>query len=355
MNYTGDAISFYDYTEEDEENHKPKPWLTPVSIVPKSYDYDFNTDEVIEINRVEYPTRISGEENMMTSILNIMSYMCGRIINNYMEKLCKNNHSYISKEKRPCKINMKNEFYFRRVLMTLNKKNYASYVFVQEGNLIPEDKRLAVSGIECMTKSTKAESTRNALKKIVMEDIMKTPVIDQVKFIKDMAILEKQIIKSLRDGSKEYYKPATIKSASAYDDPLRIQGIKASMAWNMIKPSSLPAIDLTTRNAVSIAKVIINKANAENIKDLYPEVYENIINALDDETFITRNKQTGKVTANKIDAVAIPLDERVPDWLMEFIDYDTIVCDNIASFPTESLGIMKGNNKNVNYSNIVQL
>jgi hypothetical protein len=239
--------------------------------------------------------------------------------------------------------------------MTLNKKNYASYVFVQEGNLIPEDKRLAVSGIECMTKSTKAESTRNALKKIVMEDIMKTPVIDQVKFIKDMAILEKQIIKSLRDGSKEYYKPATIKSASAYDDPMRIQGIKASMAWNMIKPSSLPAIDLTTRNAVSIAKVIINKANAENIKDLYPEVYENIINALDDETFITRNKQTGKVTANKIDAVAIPLDERVPDWLMEFIDYDTIVCDNIASFPTESLGIMKGNNKNVNYSNIVQL
>jgi hypothetical protein len=239
--------------------------------------------------------------------------------------------------------------------MTLNKKNYASYVFVQEGNVIPEDKRLAVSGIECMTKSTKAESTRNALKKILMEDIMKAPVIDQVKFIKDIAILEKQIINSLREGSKEYYKPVTIKSASAYDDPLRIQGIKASMAWNMIRPSTLPAIDLTTRNAVSVAKVIINKSNVENIKNLYPDVYENILNTLDNDAFITRNKSTGKITSNKIDAVAIPLDEPVPEWLMEFIDYDTIVSDNISSFPTESIGIMSGNNKHINYSNIVQL
>lgn len=238
-------------------------------------------------------------------------------------------------------------------MMTIAKKNYASLIAVQEGNLVPEESQLAITGIECLTKSTKSKKTKDALKKILLEDIMRAPAIDQLKIIKDFAIFEKRLIKSLQSGSKEYYKPATIKSMSNYDDPMRIQGIKASVAWNNIRPKDLPGIDLDTRNGIDIAKVVINHATAEKVKDKYPEIYENILRTLDMDEFKTINKQTGKVTSNKIDAIAIPLDVNVPDWLLEFIDYQTLVNDNIGGFPYESIGIMT--KPHVNYTNIVQL
>ena len=237
--------------------------------------------------------------------------------------------------------------------MTTAKKNYASLIEVQEGNLVPKDAQLAITGIEALAKSTKSVKTRNALKKILLEDIMRADQIDQMRVIKDIAVLEKQIINSLQSGSKEYYKPATIKSMGSYDDPMRIQGIKASYAWNLIRGKDLPAIDLDARNGIDIAKVIINRATVEKIKDTYPDIYANILEALDNDAFKTVNKKTGKVTSNSIDAIAIPMDVNVPDWLMEFIDYDTLVNDNIGGFPYQSIGIVS--RKGINYTNIIEL
>ena len=279
-----------------------------------------------------------------------------------MEKFCENNHSLKPEYHDKCRILAKNEFTFLRLMMTMVKKNYASLIAVQEGNLVPEDEQLDVKGIEALTKSSKPLSTRKALQKILLEDILKAPAIDQLKFVKDIAIFEKQIIKSVQNGSKEYYKPATIKSKSVYDDPMRIQGIKASIAWNMIHSDDLPSINLDERNAIDIAKVIINRSTVEKIKDKYPDIYAKILNALDDETFktYTKTKKNGqevkRLTKNEILAVALPLDVELPDWLEPFIDYDTIINDNIGGFPYESIGIQRMEKKdNVNYTNILQL
>ena len=270
------------------------------------------------------------------------------------------------------------------------KKNYASLVETQEGNKVPEDEQLDVKGIEAIHKSSKPLSTRKALKKILLEDILKTPVIDQLRFIKDIAIFEKQIMDSVKSGSKEYYKPVTIKSMSAYDDPLRIQGIKASIAWNMIKPSEAEGINLEERNAVNIAKVKINKALVDKIRDDFPDIYQNMIDALNNEVFKeylnipkTNKKFTelvAKVKANdpeicsmykievekgevklkklvgsSINAVALPLDVKLPEWLEPFIDYDSIIGDNLNGFPYESIGIQRLKSDSISYSNIVQL
>lgn len=270
------------------------------------------------------------------------------------------------------------------------KKNYASLIETQEGNKVPEDEQLDVKGIEAIHKSSKPLSTRKALKKILLEDILKTPVIDQLRFIKDIAIFEKQIMDSVKSGSKEYYKPVTIKSMSAYDDPLRIQGIKASIAWNMIKPSEAEGINLEERNAVNIAKVKINKALVDKIRDDFPNIYQNMIDALNNEVFKeyvnipkTNKKFTelvAKVKANdpetcsmykievekgevklkklvgsSINAVALPLEVKLPEWLEPFIDYDSIIADNLNGFPYESIGIQRLENNSISYSNIVQL
>lgn len=335
----------------------PITWASdPITFATKTYDYDFYTDEKIEKWVYEDKDKINGYDNIRFSLISIIGYVLDHLINKYMIKFCENVNSITdTRDSSNCRILMKNEFEFRRLLMTQVKKNYASLIEIQEGNIIPEDKQLDVKGIECMTKSSKALSTRNALKKILEEDILKAPVIDQLKFLKDITMLEKSIYASIRSGSKEFYKPATIKSMSAYDDPMRIQGIKASIAWNNIRDRDLAAINLSERNAIDIAKVNINPATAEKIKEKYPEIYQNIMNTLDMNEFKKVSDKTGKVLDNNITAIAIPIDVQVPEWLMEFIDYDTLVNDNIGQFPYVSIGITPGNsNSNTSYTNIIQ-
>jgi hypothetical protein len=341
-------------------NQKDAVTDTPESLKEKKvkvYDYYFKTDTIIEDYRIEHPKDTSGYENMRNSIIVMMNYILDALINDYMIRFCKNVNS-LTKNRldENCKIIMKSEFDFRRLMMTQVKKNYASLIIMQEGNPVAYNKQVDVKGIEALTKSSKAKSTREALQKILEDDILRAESIDQLKFLKDITILEKRMLQSIRDGSKEFYKPVTIKSLSNYDEPLRIQGIKASIAWNAIKDKDLPAIDLSERNALDIAKVIINKTTVEKIKTKYPEIYSNIIAALDREEFCTKSKQTGKITSQEITAVAIPTDVLVPEWLLEFIDYNTLVSDNLGGFPYSSIGIVSGDaNSNTNYTNIIEL
>jgi hypothetical protein len=218
--------------------------------------------------------------------------------------------------------------------------------------MIPKGKQLDIKGIESMAKSNTSESTKAALKKILLEDIMNTPTVDQFKIIKDIAILEKKIVDSVLSGSREFYKPATIKSQSNYDNPFRIQGVKASYAWNRIKPSNLPGINLDERNAVDIAKTNITPTTVESIRDKYPEVYENILKVFDEDSKLDKDH---KIFRGSIDAVAIPLDLKVPEWLLEFVDYKTIINNSISGFTFESVGIQRLHKNSVNYTNILQL
>ena len=100
---------------------------------------------------------------------------------------------------------MKNEFLFRRLLLTDAKKHYASKQELQEGNVVPEEESLDVKGMEAFTKSTTAKETKDKLKKILYEDILNTPVIDQANIISKIAIVEREIFDSIHKGEKKYY------------------------------------------------------------------------------------------------------------------------------------------------------
>lgn len=228
--------------------------------------------------------------------------------------------------------------------MTMVKKSYATLQEIQEGNLIPKDKQLDVKGIASIAKSSNADSTRKALEKILLEDILEADTISQFKVVKHLAILENRIINSIQSGSKEYYKPVTIKSMASYVNPMRIQGVKAATVWNALKEENLEAINLDERNPLYVAKCNITRDSIESIREDFPYVYSKALELLDNPTY-----------KGKIDSIAVPLDEFVPEWLTRLIDYKTIVNDNISGFPIESVGIQRLGNNNVNYTNILQL
>ena len=163
-----------------------------------------------------------------------------------------------------------------------------------------------------------------------------------------IAIFEKDIMKSLQSGSKEYFKPARIKALESYADPMRIQGIKAAVIWNKIKDPALEEINLDAINTISIAKVKIDASNVDIIKDEYPDAYERIVGLLSDQSFFGKNKPI-------IECVGLPTDVETPKWLMGFIDYNGIINDNVGNFPFESIDINRMEVGNVNYSTIMKL
>lgn len=338
-------IPAFEWLEKDEfGDFTNRQQLSPFDWLDPEYDYDFENDKLIELKHTIEPFTIFPEDNLRWSIINMMSYVLDNIVNDYMEQYVESNHAINPNAK--CKMIAKNEFLFRRVLMTEAKKSYAAIQELQEGHTIPKDEQLDIKGIASMAKSSMADSTRNALKKILLEDIMNADPIDQFKIVKHLGILEKRIIDSVQSGSREFYKPVTIKSIYTYENPMRIQGIKAAYTFNKLKPSSdnIPDINLEERNAIDIAKIVIDEDTIEKIKDKYPEVYDNAKQLLEEKDF-----------KHRITSIALPLDIKVPDWVLEFIDYKTIVDDNISGFPLDSVGIQTLGKKNVNYTNIIQL
>lgn len=310
-------------------------------------EYSFHDDQIIEKIRYYNPLRIIPQDNLRYSIIAIMANTISYLVNDYMYRYCEQANSHLPPTANipkggKCMLVMKNEFLFRRLLLTDAKKHYASKQELQEGNVVPEEESLDVKGMEAFTKSTTAKETKDKLKKILYEDILNTPVIDQANIISKIAIVEREIFDSIHKGEKKYYKPAKVKSTSAYEDPMRIQGIKASVAYNALHESGTETIDLNARNSIDIIKVEITKANVGLIKDDYPEVYAKAVDTLEHNQYFKGG----------IDAIGLPLNEPVPGWVLPFVRYAEIINDNVAKFPLESVGIKRGNSHN-NSTNII--
>lgn len=326
------------FMEEDEfgecDLRKAVEFVDPV------YEYDFYTDEMIELQRTIQPCVFIPQEGLRYSIINIMAYCLSQLISDFMVKFTKNSNSY--NENKPCYMNMKNEFLFLRALVKDGKKNYASILELQEGHKVPEKSSLDIKGLAALTKITNNEATRTNLRKILYEDILRETSIDQVKILKRIAKAEKNIFDSINAGEKKYFKPLNVKSLSSYELPMRIQGIKASLIYNTLRDETMEAIDMEVRNSIDVIKIDINKRNVENIKESYPEVYYNVIELM--------NKY--KEFKAGIDVIAMPLNVEIPKWVLQYVDYNTIISNNLSGFPLEQIGLNRGNKTN-NYTNIV--
>lgn len=342
-----------EFLETDEFGDiKDKSRYEALEFLDNIKDFDFYKEDIIEKKRLIDPLKIIPQDNMKFALINIMCYILSSVINLYMIDFTKESGSYRGDDL--CRINMKNEFYMSRIMLTNAKKHYASLQILQEGNYLGSGV-LDCKGIDVLTKSSTSKDTQKALRKILLEDIITGDSIDQIKLIKDIAVLERTIYNDLKSGSKKYYKPVTIKSMDNYENPLRIQGIKAAIAWNYVK-GDLPGFDLNDRNPLDVIKISIDKNSVNKLAQDYPlqfERFSNIINPNCTE-FIDGNLKVKDVFSGKIDTIGLPKDIPVPEWIKIFIDYDQIIEDNLSGFPTGGI-VGTFDSKKVNCSNLIHL
>lgn len=329
--------------------------------------YDFKNDEIVKRKRMRNPLVVIPEDSLRHSIINILAYVIGKLLRDYFDRISIMNN--VTNEAHPfCLMNMKNEFLFMKMLLSDAKKHYATLVEVQEGHVIPNDpsKQLDIKGLE-MDKSVIPKSTKEVLSKILYEDILKSKNIDQLKIINKLAVLEKQIKEAIVNGSTEYFKPMKVKSIRSYKNPMSTQQVKGSIIYDLLRDKNEPYINLDEQCPVLVVKTKINKSILESsrFREEYPDKYNLLIKAFYDNNSIVFKvreqeylfnffKATTPNNAREITSIAIPYTIPTPKWLIEFIDYDSIIKENIGAFPLESIGITKLDTNSA-YSGIIQL
>ena len=305
------------------------------------YEYDFYNEKLVEAKRLQNICVIIEEDNLRYSIVNIMSHIISRLILDYMVLFSENYNT--ATEGRKCLLIMKNEFLFKTMLLTIGAKNYVDLQLVQEGNIIPEDKQLDTKGLP-LNKITTPTLTSTALQDIIEYDVLRKSFIDQVDIFKKLVTLEKRIYKSIQDKKTEFHKPARIRSIVNYKNPMSLQAIKASYAYNCIKSDEEEGINLEEMNTVLIIKTEINKKNIVKIKDTFPGHYERL------NKLLLENKSY----KDGISSIAIPINITIPDWIIPFVNYNQIILDNIKIFPLDELGLSRLDSKYVSHSNIIR-
>ena len=329
----------YKYDEFGDRIDLENPFVQEVE---PPLDYDFYRDSVIEAQASVNKDEIVPQDGLRYSIINILAYCMTQMINDFMYKYVVNANSL--HPTKGCLFIMKNEFLFKRVLDSDGKKNYASIQELQEGNIVPKEKQLDIKGLNIKKSGT--QEIRDRLQKILYEDILNAAKVDQLNILKKLALTENEIYNNILSGDKRYYKPQRIKAASSYDDPMGIQGVRGAYVYNALKDPSEAPIDLTVRNTVIIVKCNITPKEIVKIADKYPDIYAKLIELFKTDKFA----KDGKITA-----IAIPMDAKVPEWLLDFVDYQSIIHDNICSFPLESVGLSTTPNKAVNYTNMLSI
>lgn len=312
----------------------------------KKDNMDINdySEKKIEKDRLICPVKMIPQDNLRYSIINIIANICGRLILDYMYKYaCNSNTLGVPGSNRDCLLIQKNEFLFKRAAVCSGKKHYADIQEIQEGNMVPSEASMAIMGLEMM-KSSLSKTTQQDLKKILYEDVLNARSIDQVNVINKLKAVEDKIINSIKSGERLYLKPATMKSMSSYDDPMKIQSIKGAIVYNHVRYDYMPAINMDERSAVDILKVNINKVNVQALLDKEPDIYNAIIKLLNIQQF-----------KNGITAISLPPDVQIPEWLFDYIDFDSIVNDNLTPFPIETIGLSRMDKTAINYTNIISL
>lgn len=167
---------------------------------------------------------------------------------------------------------------------------------------------------------------------LVKERLLYVKEINISDILRDLEKFEGIILNSLKNGEKSFLIPKSVKELEAYKDPFKEQGVRAVLAWNYLFPAML--IQLPEK--IDIVKVNMrNEKEIEPLKEIDKEIYDKIVKNI----FKNPNK---KIADKGIEVIAIPRNiEKIPEWILPFIDYDTIVNDNISRFYSvlESLGI----------------
>lgn len=321
-------------------------------------------------------------------------------------------YSNIPEEFRP-KYNMKNEFLLSPLVVGKAKKRYISKMKLREGNLMNPPKS-DVKGFD-FKKATCSELAEKYYMSLINKCILNRDAtdIDVYGLKKGVDDFKKQILDSIKSGDLDFLPLGSAKDPNAYKNPASNQVYRGSLTWNFLYPDNM----IEYPSKVSLVKLnIFKEEDMADLKNTHPEVYKILLDKIfNDETeiFVTKEwvisemhivntkdkkwfekipkkyrakyKKLGPVVWNEfaenydgkiepdhfeykkkgVQVLAIPSNSKIPEWVLPYIDYSTMVNNVLSPFNpiTEIFGFQTGyegksvngvNRKTASVTNIIK-
>jgi hypothetical protein len=286
---------------------------------------------------------------------------------------------------------LKNEFLYKRLMLTENKKSYAGLLLQREGKMVlnPKD-QLDIKGLDIKKVKTNAETRKyfqEVLKTLILgmapsetDSILTDNELDEegewgdnehdedevvdtkksminhhinlTKVVTAFAKYEEMVHTSLQNGEMKFAKPAKFSGIKAYTFPYRMEAFRGVLVWNDVFPSepirTLEYVHMfkTTANTVEKFDAIVEEYD-------FSEEDLRILKIVRNTCFTGENMPSYGFTR-----ICIPRSvKETPTWVLPFIDEASIVEDNIKSalILLECLGVrcvtVRGSSK---FTNIVE-
>lgn len=282
------------------------------------------------------------DDDSTFKIVNIISYILGKVIEKAYWTFTGNCN--VIEEKRPI-INMKNEFLMSRILLTSNKKNYASWQLLQEGVRTPESEALDIKGLP-IKKVNVNKNTREFLMGLLENQILKPEIIQTSELLTQLSNFEETVKTEFKERKTTFMSPGKANEIESYKEPLQQASIRASLTWNFIYPND-PIVFPAQINMVKVKAPKLE--NIAFLYDEYPEIYRTLKeNVYDDE----------KLSKYGITYIGMPKSlDTIPEWILPLIDVESVVKDNLNNFLNilNSIGLktISKTDKNLYFSNII--
>jgi hypothetical protein len=154
---------------------------------------------------------------------------------------------------------MKPEYSFPVFAQTPVAKHYYTFKTVQEGNVFSEPE-MEIKGVHLKNSAAPKSVIKPAHEKMktILEAITRNEKISILKEIKDLVVIERNIIASVLSGDTEFYKQSKIKAPEAYSREKEMSPYLYHMFWEDIFQAKYGQVEEPAYNVIKIPTIVEN-------------------------------------------------------------------------------------------------
>lgn len=284
--------------------------------------------------------KVDNSKEMKVASINCITYLITKVIN---EAYLKFGELHFVEEKYRPLVNMKNEFMLSRLLMTKNKKSYASSVLMQEGNLIAKQK-IDLKGL-AIKKSNTNKFVSEYFTNLLRDDIILAKEINYSNIIRKYFNLIDIIKESFNKGETTFTIPSRANEIEGYANPVNVMQLRGILTWNIIYPEN----EITLPTNVNVVKLVIEENMEENKEKIISYCNKNKLkyNKAELDSFLEKLNEAfnlsysiskdnviehALVKGGIINVISMPKNlNEIPIFLRPFLDTEKMVYDHLNS------------------------
>ncbi|MCM1218676.1 MAG: hypothetical protein NC548_29665 [Lachnospiraceae bacterium] len=286
-----------------------------------------------------------NEDGKLFVTVNTLAFLITKMVRSLLDHYCKACNIL---DREAWRINMKNEFFYEKMLLADVKKRYSARIKLREGKIFdpPYDD---FKGHD-FRKAGASEDIEAYFKGIISDCILGEQL-DLVSILMRLSALTEDIKKSLAEGQRKYLTRANCKPELNYDDPESEAAVLAVYTWNSLYPEN----KVTVPDKFDM--VFLNIPNAA-VLDPYRKRYPKEVQRIEHDIF--EGQYSAVFQKKGIHAIVLPNNgDPIPEFLRPFLDVNKVETRNISMFSpiltALSLPMQAGNAKYSYFTNVLDV